>query len=265
MSRLLSVGEIVDRALRKIGQYATRSSGARAEDVDETRYWLDMLVGHQSARQRCWWLVPATATFTLTEGLAEYVLDTALGGTQAPNGIAFVIRCILYNVTTGEDIHEIPIVRRQEFELRNFPDRDRSPDKSPWEWEWGGYDRSGVRSLPAGAPSVCYITRDQSPKMMLSPEPDTAITYGVKILFQSYAQDFKALDANDRTLAIRNTWNLWLVTALAAQIGNGPVRKLPADEVKDMKQEALNLRVELEAYDAHENQTAGKRVQYHDF
>jgi hypothetical protein len=263
MAHLLSVGEVVDRALGKIGQKATRSSGARAADVEEARYWLDMLVGHQSARQRWWPLVPGTATFTLTAGDSSYDLMASIGATQAPNGIAFVIRVILYNLATGQDIHEIPIVRRQEFELRNFPEATKAQDVSPWTWDTE--DRSGVGPDQAGPPNVCYITRDQNPVMHLSPAPDALVTYGVRVLFQSYSQNAVTTEANDRLDSIRSTWNLWLVTALAAQIGNGPVRKLPADEVRDMKQEARDLRTELEAYDAHENQNRGKRIAYTDF
>lgn len=263
MAHLLSVGEVVDRALTKIGQKATRSSGARAADVEEARYWLDMLIGHQSARQRWWPLVPGTATFPLIAGQSSYNLQASVGATQAPSGIAFVIRVILYNLATGQDIHEVPIVRRQEFELRNFPQSTQAQDVSPWTWD--DIDRSGVGADQAGPPNACYITRDQNPVMHISPAPDALVSYGARMLFQSYTPDSVTAAANDRLDSIRSTWNLWLVTALAAQIGNGPVRKLPADEVRDMKQEARDLRTELEAYDAHENQTQGKRVAYADF
>lgn len=263
MAHLLSVGEVIDRALRKIGHYPTRSSGPRPGDVEEARYWLDMLVGHQSARQRWWPLVAATATFPLVAGQASYTLATAIGGSQAPTGIAFVIRTILYNVTTGQDIHELPIVRRQEFELRAFAEPGTAQDSTPWTW--GDVDRSGVGTAQAGPPNACYITRDQSPVMVVYPAPDALVSYGVRVLFQSYAPDFTEAAANERVTAIRETWNLWMVTALAAQIGNGPVRKLPADEVREMKQEALSLRTELEAYDVHEAQTTGKRVAYNDW
>ncbi|CAB4144089.1 hypothetical protein UFOVP469_11 [uncultured Caudovirales phage] len=263
MSRLLSTAEIIDRALRKIGQFPTRSSGARADDVDETRYWLDMIVGHQSARQRCWWLVPATATFNLVAGQEAYDLAAALGGTQAPNGVEFVIAVVLYNRTTGTDIHEVPIARRTEWELRRFPNRDRSPDASPWEWSEARDPTVGADV--AGQPSLCHVTRDQAPTIHFAPVPDANTDYGVRVVFQSYSPDFTRAAADERILNLRTTWNLWLVTALAYEIGNGPVRKLPADEVRGMKQDAINLRGELEAYDAHETQTLRKRVAYTDF
>ena len=54
-----------------------------------------------------------------------------------------------------------------------------------------------------------------------------------------------------------------LLLALAAQIGNGPVRKLPADEVRDMKAEAGGLLTDLEAYEDHEQANEPRRVEFY--
>jgi hypothetical protein len=51
---------------------------------------------------------------------------------------------------------------------------------------------------------------------------------------------------------VRENWHLFLVTALAAEIGNGPVRKLPADEVREMQVTAKALLYDLMDYDSHE-------------
>lgn len=262
MSRLFTVAEICDLALGKIGSNPTRTSGSRAEDVETARYWLDMVVGHQAARARTWWLVPATASFTIQEAVAAYDLASVLSATQAPNGVAFVITVMLCNATTGELIHEIPMVRRREFELRALGGRsDSSPDASPWRWN--EMEQGPSTGISPGQPNVCYVTRDQAPTITFSPTPDQ--DYTCKVVIQSYSKDFVAADPTERVLNLRSSWNMWLVTTLAAALGSGPIRMLPADEVKTMKNESIVLRGELEAYDVHEAQTAGRRVAYHDF
>lgn len=257
---ILSIAEVCDRALRRIGATAIRASGSRKEEVDEARYWLDMVVGHQAAREATWWLVPASATFTLTAGVDTYDLETALGATQAPSGIQSVTMVMLYDVTTGVDIHEVGIVSRREFELRAVPEREPDVD-SPWMWDRNG---TGVAIAP-GPPRLCYVDRSQTPTIQFSPAPDSSRTYGARIVFQAYSTDFTRDPPNDKTYKIRSTWNLWMVTALAAEIANGPVRKLPADEIKDLQNRARNLRIELEAKDQHEAAKVPARVKFNNF
>lgn len=258
--RILSIAEVCDRALRRIGATAIRATGSRKEEVDEARYWLDMVVGHQAAREATWWLVPASATFALTAGIDTYDLASVLGATQAPTGIQSVTMVMLYDTATAVDIHEVGIVSRREFELRAVPDDEPVVD-SPWMWDRNG---SGVAITP-GPPRMCYVDRAQSPTIQFSPAPDSSRDYGARVVFQSYSSDFTAETPNDRTFKIRSTWNLWMVTALAAEIGNGPVRKLPADEVKDLQRQARNLRIELEAKDQHEAAKVPARVRFNNF
>lgn len=261
MSHLLSVGEICDRALRKIGAYPTRSSGARADDVEEARYWLDLVVAHEAARSRMWWLVQRTATFPLVAGTASYTLADQLGGAQAPDGVASVASITLYNVATGADIHGVPMLRRREFEARNLP--QGGTHDSPWEWSPMGLGM-GASLETTGTPTVCYVDRAQSPTIQFAPVPDGNTSYGARVLFQGYTTDFVNAAADQRVLGLRSSWYMWLVAALAAEIGDGPVRKLPADEVRGMKQDARNLRADLEAYDAEETATTSGVVRYID-
>jgi hypothetical protein len=268
---IFSIAEVCERALRKIGAFAIRSSGARQEEMDEARYWLDMIVTHQTSRMRTWWMVPASATFNLTPGVSTYDLNAALGTAQVPNGIQFVIDCILFNSSTGLDIHHISSLRRQEWEMRSLtpialPDGDYSAVDQWTEDDayWGG-SNSAVSPIQPGPPAICYIDRAQRPTMYLSPTPDTLTPYGVRVLFQSYADDFVNAKPESRQYRFRASWNLWMVTALAAQLADGPVRKLPADEVGSMKKDAEKYRNELEAYEADEHANDPQRVAYSDF
>ena len=238
MPRILTVNQFCERALRKIGSYSINDAGARSEEMEEARWWLDMMVGHLAARKRTWWKVPATALLTLREGVQEYSLDAELAPVSA-NGEQFVIQVFLDDATTGDAIQEISLRSRSEWE--ELDDRQR-----------------------AGQPEFAYIDRMRSPTLRLSPVPDAARSYRLRVVFQSYSPDFTALAWNNRAdTDIRQSYNLYIVTALAAQIGNGPVRKLPADEVRDMKQEAGSLLTDLEAYEDHEQANEPRMVQFH--
>lgn len=239
MAQILSVADFCKRALRKIGSFSINDAGAEPEEMEEARFWLDMIVGHQAARKRTWWLTPTTATFALEAGTQEYDLDAMLAPTASARGEQFVIQAFLDDADTGEMIHEISLRSRREWEETDQRQR-------------------------AGTPECAYIDRHQSPKMLVSPVPNDARSYQVRVIFQSYSPNFPAMQWVNRTdTAIRSSWNLWLVTALAAQIGNGPVRKLPADEVRDMKAEAGGLLTDLEAYEDHEQANEPRRVEFY--
>lgn len=238
MARLLEIREICERALRRIGAYAIRSSGARPEEIEETRFWLDMVVGHVAARRRAWWLVPVTGTFPLLPGQAHYNLTDKLGA-QAPDGVQFAISAYLHDVATGRELHEVSLVRRQDYEA--IEDKARQ-----------------------GEPEVAYIDRNNRPSLTIHPVPDAHRQYSLRLVFQSFGSDMTRTASIDKSYAIRRSWNLYLVTATAAQIANGPVRKLPADEVKDMKEEAEKLLFDLETYDGDEQANEPQRTDYND-
>lgn len=262
MSTVYSIETIIDRALRKVGAFAIRQAGPRPEEVEEARYWLDMTVAHEASRARTWWLVENSATFLLTTGIDTYNLPSVLGGTQAPDGVQFVVMAVLYDLKTGQDICELPIVRREEWEQRSLP-IDLSGIARQRDTDVGGFDSDTPQpAIAPGAPRFCYIDRMQSPTMHISPIPDKG--YGIRIVFQGFSPDFIAPATLSRQTKLRSAWNLWIVTALSAQIGNGPIRKLPADEVADMKREAQSLRDDLEAYEAQEQSNVPRVIRYYD-
>jgi hypothetical protein len=221
-------------------------------------------VGHEAARQRTWWLVPASGTFNLVANDAgPYDLATLLGAAQAPDGLQFVIQVVLFDAVSMMDIADLPLQRRQEWETRVL-----GPRNTPDPLETARLLDTNIIPMPAdppGTPQICYVDRAQRPKISFYPAPDARRSYGARVIFQSFASDFVSNKSVDKTYKLRTSMNLWLVSALAAQIGNGPVRKLPADEVKDMKQEAQQLRDDLEAYEFHEQASEPRQVAYHDF
>lgn len=230
-----SINEICERALRKIGALAIRSSGARQGEMDEARYWLDMHVGHIAGTKRTWWAVPRTATFALTPGTTEYNLASVLGA-KAPNGVEFAIGLWLLDAT-GANLHEIKILRRQEWEAL-------TPDPT------------------SGEPVYCYINRDQAPTLFL-PNVPTTQAYSVKFLFQSYAPNIVSKRGLERVTTFRSSYTLYLVTQLSALIADGPVRKLPKDEVDSMYSRAATLWRDIESYEDQEQNNEPARVTFY--
>lgn len=233
-----SVNFVCQRALRKIGEFALRASGPRPEAMEEARYWLDMVVAHVAAMERTWWLVPETGTLPLVPGQREYDLTAALGPGQAPDGVQFVAAVSVVDAASGKLLSSPPILRRLEFE-----------------------ETLNANPGAVGLPTACYIDRDRNPTLKFVEEPDTAHT--VRVVFQAYAPNLVQTQDMKLLSFFRDGWTMYLVTALSERIGNGPVRKLPADEVRDMRADANKLLYELHSYDHHEQHSHPRRVQFH--
>lgn len=235
MPRLLSIREICERSLRKIGSYSINDDGARAEEMEEAQQWLDLIVGHLTGRRRTWWLVPVNATIPLVAGQASYTLDQTL---FPDAGMQFAISAWSRNLADGRR-EEVPIKRRQEWEE--------------------------LPLLNPGQPSAVYISRDRIPTLRLYPVQPNPVTHALDLTYQRFSADITARSVNAAMPDVRETWNLYLITALAYELGNGPVRKLPQDEVREMKAAATDLLADLEAYDAHEQANEPRRTAFNDF
>jgi hypothetical protein len=57
------------------------------------------------------------------------------------------------------------------------------------------------------------------------------------------------------------TYQLWCVTSLAAETGDGPVRKLDSSTVMRWKGEAAAMKMDLDAFDGMEHDTETPRVE----
>lgn len=239
MSRLLTVNEICERALRKIGEFSINDSAALGPQMEEARWWLDMVVGHIAATQRRWWLVPATASFPLLPGQADYSTTGNLGELR---GVMHIISLWRVSESDPSDREEVRLLRRR-------------------EWE----EREGAGTL--GIPTAAYVDRADIPTIHLHPTPATTQTYRLEVVYHRFAPDLtpRAGRPHVPMEGLRQSWNLAIVHALAAEIGNGPVRKMPGDEVRDMQETARRYLHDLDSYDAHEQANEPRRVAYNDF
>lgn len=236
MPRLLEVREICELALRKIGSFSINDAGAQAVEIDVARQWLDLLVGHVTSKRRSWWMVPETALITLIGGQDEYPLATALpgGGQQVQHAIT-----VLSRYRQDGRTKELPISRRSDWDAR--------------------------QPMEPGEPWMVYIDRDRQPILRVYPAPATPPTHDLQLTFQRFSTDLTLGSRTKPMPDFRETWNLYLVTALAYEIGNGPVRKLPADEVREMRESAEALLIDLETFDAQEQANEPRRISYNDF
>lgn len=235
---VLSRNEIIYAMLRRIGAFPVSMSSPRAGEVEEAAKWLDMIVAHQAARQRVWFLVDETVTFDVTADLARYDLIEALGTANTPRGFQFFIAAYLYDVDMAQDVQQLGAMTRDEYEAL--------PNKAA-----------------PGVPNRIYVDRSNSPLAFLYPTPSDARTWRVRMVFQSYSTDFIHAQPHSKAAKMRQSWNLWTVTALAAECGSGPIRRLPADEVREMRDRATVLRNELEAEDNEQHAAQPRHVEYY--
>lgn len=235
MAGALTIGQICERALRRIGSYAINDDGARQVEIEEARYWLDLIVGHVAARRRTWWLVPQTAALTLLAGQSSYPLAASLG-TLA--GVQHVVDVWAIDTQSGQK-RAVTIARRDEWDARQPSESD--------------------------LPAMVYVDRTDDPTLHVWPTPPDNPRFTLAVTFQRFSTDMRQGQLSTGMPDLRQTWNLYLITALAYEIGNGPVRKLPADEVDEHKRRAAELLRDLEDYDGQEQAGQPRQIAYNDF
>ena len=230
-SSIYTVKELCDRALRKIGAFSIRDDAADQDDLKEMMYWADMLVAHNAGKQRAFWLV-ADVEITLAEDDADYVLAEELNATL-PQGVQFPIAAMLEDDSGNRT--PLSIVRNKEFRELSLPTTE-------------------------GRPEIIWIDRLNGPTLHVYPVPgETEDGFTIILTVQSFSPTVRPRNVNRDTALtnqktdLRATWNLWFVTALAAEAGDGPVRMLPDQTIARWRSDALRLETELKAYENREH------------
>lgn len=236
MARAFTLNEICERALRKIGAYSINDTGADTASMAEARFWLDMIVSHVAMKQRRFWLLPSAYSLTLTAGVGAYNLRTSITG--APT-LEFIVGVQAIPLTGTADPLPVEVMRRQDWEAL--------PRES------------------GGTPAWCWIDRTDDPTLHLLPTPAAPIQYNLEVLAQRFPSDTTSLQSTAPMPDVSRAWNLFLVTKLASELGDGPVRKLPADEVRGMQDSAARYLFDLERYEQREHADEPRRVSYNDF
>lgn len=236
MARLLTQREICDRALRKIGAYSIADTGARGPELEEANRWLDLVIGHVTSIRRTFWLVEETENMPVTAGQADYLLRTSLASAPRIQSLVTIKRVDLVN----DDRTPIPLMRREEWEARDG-------------------------TITDGEPLMAFYDRTRDPTLHIYPPPPAPVTYSVDVTFHGFAPNLVSGSINASLEVWRDNWNLYLITALAAELADGPIRKAPGDEVRALRADAKRLYEELVDYDGGERADEPRRIAYNDF
>lgn len=246
MPAQLTVREICESALRKIG-----AVGIYEDPDPELMFlagrWLDMIVGHVAGnRRRTYFLIQPIQIPLVADTRAYVIKDSATDGTWPEPGLHFPVAAW---VTQGDDDH------RYDVEIVGKRDFDDLADPSE-----------------TGRPTCCYIDRLYNKTVYVWPVPADA-DYTLHVTAQRFSNDLtlekrsdRAMKQPERAMDLTPTWNLWAVTALAAQLGGGAVRRLPDGEVRDLQQQASDLLGDLDGFEDQEHgDTALQQTVYKDF
>lgn len=230
-STIYTCKEIAERALRLIGAYSINDEAAADNDLYETLYWLDMLAANEAGTRRALWLVKDEQEVTLVEDDGDYNLPVELNA-SLPEGVQFPIAAML-----DQDGVRTPlrIVTHREFRRLSIP-------------------------ATTGTPVMVFIDRLNGPTMHVYPIPDENVDgQTIVLVVQSFAKSMKPKGVTAQTFnaeqqaGFRPAWNLWAVFRLASMIGNGAVRAIPADRIREYRVEATLLELRLEGFENDEH------------
>jgi hypothetical protein len=238
MSQLWKASGICERALRKIGAFSINDTAADPEELAEALYWLDLSVAELAGEERCHWLIPQTLSIPLDATTDSYVLADALSVAQA-NGILFPIEAWLRD-SSGID-YPIEIIRRRDYE--DIADKDTG-----------------------GTPEKIYIDRlNDKQNLFVYPVPLVS-GFTIRLVCQSYAPNMLGSGSSDNGNVAHGfsaEWQRWLILQNSADIGSGPVRRLPPAEISDMRSQAEASRARLMAYSNREKVSMPRRTRSH--
>lgn len=237
----LTVQQVCERALQRIGAYSVNDSAARPRELARAAEWLDMHVQHLVGTNRCTWLIQRDLSFTLSDATPGYSLADALGASFPSQGIMFVAyaNCSY----AGRDW---PLDRLIEAQYEAIEDKDAG-----------------------GAPDRIYVDHLRKPSAYVWPVPtENASDYTIKLAVQTFNPTLSIggspVEPN-KLVELRRSWGLYLVLATAAEIGAGPVRMLPDGEIDKLQKRADMLLRDLTGYENQEQGGDSRRIAFHDF
>ena len=234
MSQILSNKKIGEAALRLIGSFSINHSAADPAELEESLQWLDLVVGTMAAIDRPYWLTEKTVSKALTVDQSEYDLNNFLGSDKPTDGVFFVSRVTINDGNSADE--PIDIIRRNEYE-------------------------EIANKVTSGKTEKIYIDRRTTPSFFVYPVMGTGATYTLKMVLQSYPPDMTANKGNAKH-GIPPEWNMWMIKALVAEIGGGPVRRLPQSERSDLAADADRLYKKLMAYANREKAGTGRTARW---
>jgi hypothetical protein len=236
MATIPRARQICERALRLVGAYSINETAARAAYMDEALWWLDMAQAQLAGTVECFWLKTETVGFDLTAGASEYELKSALGPDWPTEGIEYVTDAWLEDEAGNR--YPLEIMRRQDFE-------------------------SVENAADTGQPAWLHINRVAEPTVRTYPVlADESQTWTVKLVIQKQTPIIAGvgpIPKEDAGQSIETSfpaaWSRHLAYTTAADIGNGPVRKLPLQTINDYRGQADRAFAAMEGFSNRERET----------
>ena len=223
-SRLLTARGVAEMALQKIGAFSVNDTASDPEELARTLQWMDLILGERAGTNEAFWLRPATITQVLAATKQTYKLDEF---SEYPAlGIVYVTDAWL-RLASGSDL-PLQIYRRDEYE--DIPIKNQT-----------------------GQPAGIYIDRlAKDVTVQVHPVP-TDGTLSLRLVVQTFNPSV-AGDVNrekwtgETAHGLRPEFQLWLIHETAAQIADGPVRKLQGGEVDRIAQKAAASWTRIEGF-----------------
>jgi hypothetical protein len=99
VSSVQSAKQLCEQALRNIGFYPVTDSGTDGSQLRQAMISLDLILGEEAGVDKLFFLIPATVSFTLTNGTPQYDLLDALGADAPVDGMQFPVKAYLLTPT----------------------------------------------------------------------------------------------------------------------------------------------------------------------
>lgn len=201
MATLFSAREIATLALRKAGIVSPQDTAASEDKLLIALKFLDTILSEKSGSGRLWFLVPQSLTFSYTADAASVDITSLLGSTRIDMFRA------AYNDDTDD---EITLLREADFQtIKN-----------------GG-------ALPFTSGRNLYIASDGDGTYTayMLPAPTAALT--VRITGQTLTPAVAGATQSSSELAhgFEMSWQRWMIHALAHDVGDGPLARLPEERL----------------------------------
>lgn len=201
-----SAADIVELALEKVGATSTADDAADESQFNRALKHFNIMLKELVGTKLLWWFVPASQLIELTVGEDEYDLNAALD-----TDLQFVQQVFIRQSTGVEQ--KVEMIRKHRYEL----------DKTTM--------------LNNGDVELCYIERNDSPKIKLLRAPATEGMF-LRVEGQKYPANM-LLSGGDVPHGFPGAWERNLMLRNAYDIGSGPVIRLPESELTRLERDIL--------------------------
>ena len=224
MAFIKSATEIATDALMKINEITPNDPAADATSLALAISWLDMALAHHLSTNYFWFLIPDQFTIALTAGDNDYDLLAELGASWPQDGLIFPIEAKL--IDDAGNPHGVDIIRRD---------------------KWDDLDQTTT-----GPPDKVYFDRSSKLTLVMRVHPmlATGVTgWSIRLTAQRYGTRLTGGGQNPSVLTdLSAAWNLWATTMLAAELGDGPIRRLDNTTITRWKGEAKQYLDDLKRF-----------------